>query len=183
GTDPRHAAANLETTPRTGRRRPHQPHDRRIRLRGTAAGLRPALTIQTAQGQPGCWAGRRAAEHRTELRPVTRRKPAGGTELRPAARRKPARPSELRPAGPAQLRSARSWDGPTARRRSAGSAALRPTSRRKPAEQQSAPARAAGSTEPTAAAGHGLAVPEQAQSEGPTVTPPPSRKRAPASAS
>src|SRR5699024_11640136 len=64
-----------------------------------------------------------------------------------------------------------------------GSAALRPTSRRKPAGKRSAAARAVGWTEPTATAGHGLAVPEQAQSEGPAVTPPPSRKRAPACAS
>src|SRR5699024_2352846 len=62
-------------------------------------------------------------------------------------------------------------------------AALRPAARRQPAEQRFVPARAAGSTEPPAAAGHGLAAPEQAQSEGPAVTPPPSRRRTSASAS
>src|SRR5699024_5058330 len=150
GTDPRHAATNVETTPRTGRRCPHQPRDRRIRLRGTATGLRSALTVQTAQGR----AGRRAGECRTGCRGTEQCRTGCRSGCRSATRGKPARAPELRPAA-----------------------------RRQPAEQRSAPARAAGPTEPPAAAGHGLAVPEQAQSEGPAVTPPPSRRRAAASAS
>src|SRR5699024_3530783 len=118
--------------------------------RRTAAGLRTALTVQTAQGR----AGRRSA-----------------------TREKPARAPELRPTGTAELRSAGSWGGPGTCRQSAGTAALRPAARRQPAEQRFVPARAAGSTEPPAAAGHGLAAPEQAQSEGPAVTSPPSRRR------
>src|SRR5699024_4723806 len=185
GTDPRHAATNLETTPRTGRRCPHQPRDRRIRLRRTAAGLRSALTVQTAQGR----AGARAGECRTGPRGTGQCRIGRRAGRRSATRGKPARAPELRPTGTAELRSAGSWGGPGTCRQSAGTAALRPAARRQsaeqwsaPAEQRFVPARAAGSTEPPAAAGHGLAAPEQAQSEGPAVTPPPSRRRASASA-
>src|SRR5699024_4272483 len=166
GTAPRHAATNLETTPRTGRRCPHQPRDRRIRLRRTAAGLRTALTVQTVQGR----AGARAGECRPGPRGTGPCRIGRRAGPRSATREKPARAPELPPTGTAELRSAGSWGGPGTCRQSAGTAALRPAARRQPAEQRFVPARAAGSTEPPAAAGHGLAAPEQAQSEGPAVT-------------
>src|SRR5699024_12546933 len=105
GPAPRHAATNLETTPRAARRCLHQPRDRRIRLGRTAAGLRTALTVQTAPGR----AGARAGECRTRPRGTGQCRIGRRAGRRSATREKPAPAPELRPTGTARLRSAGPW--------------------------------------------------------------------------